>query len=279
MRILLTGAGGFVGGALLKRLAGHDLVLPSRQPEKLRAPGLKGVFPVFNEDLETLVRMQRPDVVINLLGIISEAKGETFEKVHFGYTRALVSGARLAGVKRFIQMSALGAELSSPSGYQASKARAEGCVKESGLDYVIFRPSLITGPGQKLFLELGELAPFVPFFAAPADAWAAPVNLEDAADCFARAALNGLPSGTYELAGEEKMSYAELFRKGLAAGGVRKPVLGLPRRFFYPLLPFFALLPKPPMTREHYLMLASPNVPSGRYPGVREILGSVRPAF
>jgi len=55
MKILIAGAGGFVGGALLERLAGHELILPSREPEKLRGKAAKGTFPVFTEDLEKLV--------------------------------------------------------------------------------------------------------------------------------------------------------------------------------------------------------------------------------
>lgn len=279
MRILIAGAGGFVGSALLKRLSAHDLVLPSRAPAKFAAAGVKGVLPLFNEDLAVLAEMQRPEVVINLLGVIKEEGAQTFEKVHFEYTKRLVDGAKKAGARRFIQMSALGADPASPSAYQASKGRAEEYVKGSGLDYVIFRPSLISGPGQKLFSDLVKLAAVLPFLAAPRDAWAAPVNLEDAADCFARAALNWLPSGIYELAGEERMSFADLFRRGLAARGIRRPVLGLPRALFFPLLPFFSLLPEPPMTLEQYRLLGRPSVPTGRYPGVREILGSVRPAF
>jgi NADH dehydrogenase len=59
----------------------------------------------------------------------------------------------------------------------------------------------------------------------------------------------------------------------LAAAGRYRPVIGLPRIFFRPLLPLLALFPVPPMTRDQYLMLASPNVPSGRFRGVRDLLG------
>lgn len=268
-----------MGRALLKRLAGHDLVLPSRRPEQFHGLGIKGIFPAFTQDLSGLVETHRPELVINLLGIIKEEGPETFEKVHVGYTRALAEGALRCGVKRFIQMSALGADPDAASSYQRTKARAEELLRTSGLNCVIFRPSLITGPGQKLFADLEKLARFVPFFAAPSDAWTAPVHIDDVADCFFRAAMGGLPYGMYELGGEERMNFPDLFRRGLAVRGLRRPVIGLPRVFFLPLLPFFGLLPKPPLSREQYLMLGAPNVPSGRYPGVRELLGSVRRAF
>ncbi len=276
----MLGGGGFVGGALLRRLAGHELVVPSRAPARLKAAGLPGSFPPFREDLAALVEEVRPEAVVNLLGIIKEEAGETFEKVHFEYTRRLAAGASRAGVRRFVQMSALGADPASRSRYQASKGRAEAWLASSGLEHTVFRPSLITGPGQRLFADLARLARVLPFLAAPADAWAAPVNVEDVADCFAKAVLEGLPAGLYELAGEERLDYAELFRRGLAAAGApRRPVIGVPKAVFLPLLPLFSLLPSPPLTADQYRMLAAPNVPSGRYPGVAEILGGVRPAF
>ena len=55
MRILITGAGGFVGGAVARALAGHELVLPSRDPDRLRAAGLTGAFPPFTGELEAQV--------------------------------------------------------------------------------------------------------------------------------------------------------------------------------------------------------------------------------
>ncbi len=58
MKIFIAGAGGFVGGALVKKLAGHDLVLPSRDPEKFRRAGVNGSFPLFSEDLGRLVWQQ-----------------------------------------------------------------------------------------------------------------------------------------------------------------------------------------------------------------------------
>ena len=59
----------------------------------------------------------------------------------------------------------------------------------------------------------------------------------------------------------------------LAAAGLRRPVIGLPLKFFFPLLPIFALLDPPPMTCDQYLMMASPNVPSGRFRGTDALAG------
>lgn len=274
MRILIAGGGGFVGGELARRLAGHRLIIPSRDPGRLKAAGLEGEFPPFDEDLAGLTVSSRPDAVINLLGIIRETPGSGFQLVHEEYTRRLLAGARACGARKFVQMSALGAAPDALSAYHRSKYAGEEAVRAADLPYAILRPSFISGEGQKLRAELRALARFTPVFAAPSDSFAAPVDAGTVARCLARAAEDPAIRGeTYELAGSRTVSFSELLAGELAAAGLRRPVLGLPRAFFRPLLPLFSLFDPPPMTREQYLMLASPNVPSGKYPGARELLG------
>ena len=172
-------------------------------------------------------------------------------------------------------MSALGAAPDSPSAYQRSKYAGEEAVRSFALPYVIFRPSFITGEGQRLTQDLKALARFLPVFAAPSDARVAPVAAATVAACFARAAEDpAVKNELFELGGDQVLTFRELLSAALAGAGVRRPVLGLPRVFFRPLLPLFSLFPSPPMTREQYLMLARPNVPSGAYRGVRDLLGS-----
>lgn len=274
MRIFIAGAGGFVGGALVERLSGHDLILPSRDPDKFRRAGIKGSFPPFSGDLAAMVSAAAPEIVINLLGVIRETPGAGFTLVHEEYTRRLLAGGRACGAKKFVQMSALGASPDSASAYQRSKFAGETAVRESGLPYVIFRPSLITGEGQGLARELKALSRFLPVFAAPSDSFAAPVAAEKVAACLARAAEDpSLRDEIFELGGDRVVNFRELMAETLAAAGVRRPVVGLPRAFFRPLLPFFSLFPEPPMTREQYLMLARPNIPSGAFRGVKDLLG------
>lgn len=263
-----------MGGAVAGRLAASDLVLPSRDASRLSKAFPSAEIPRFSEDLEALARRAAPDIVMNLLGVIREAPGATFSLVHEEYTRRLLAGARAAGAQKFIQMSALGAAPDAPSAYHRSKFAGEGLVRASGLPYVIFRPSFIDGPGQKLREELKALARFSPVLAAPSDAWAAPVGVDAVAGCFARAAEDsGIKDEIFELGGDRVMNFREIISLSLAAAGVRRPVLGLPRAVFGPLLPLFSLFPVPPMTRDQYLMLASPNVPSGKFRGVRDLLG------
>lgn len=230
------------------------------------------------EDLAAVVEERRPEAIVNFLGILKELPGEgvTFERVNLDYAHRLLEGAAAAGVRKFVQISALGADASSPSRYLRTKGLAEDALAASGLDWAVLRPSVIVGPGQKFFDDLRRLARFAPLLAAPSDRLLQPVALADAAECVVRALESDVTGEVFEICGPDRMSYAGFFRASLAELGIRRPVLGLPRSFFAPALPLLALLPDPPMTRDQYLMTAADNVFSGKYRGAADLLG--RPA-
>src|SRR5262249_16035873 len=105
------------------------------------------------------------DAVIHLVGIIGEVGESTFENVHVRGTGNVVACAREAGVKRFIHMSALGTRPNAVSRYHRTKWEAEEIVRRSGLEFTIFRPSLIFGPRDmfvNLFAKMIRFSPIVP---------------------------------------------------------------------------------------------------------------------
>ena len=275
MKVLLTGGGGFFGGAVARLLAArHELVIPSRSPSSL-PQDLRPYGARFMEDLASVVEEHRPDAIVNFLGILKECpeEGVTFERVNLDYTHRLLEGAAAAGTRRFVQISALGADASSRSRYLRTKGLAEDALAVSGLEWAALRPSVIVGPGQKFFDDLRGLARFAPVLPAPSDRLLQPVALGDAAECAVRALEDEVKGEVFELCGPETMSYAEFFRASLRELGIRRPVLGLPRSFFAPALPLLALLPDPPMTRDQYRMTAADNVFSGKYRGAADLLG------
>ncbi len=280
MKILMTGSTGFVGRYIVNQLCKeNDMLLPVRNMEKaqrvIKCEKNITLIP-FIENLSILVEKYKPDIVINLLGILKENKkeGSTFYKVHFEFTKELVDGSKRANVKKFIQMSALGADKNSKSRYMKTKALAEEYLINSGLTYTIFRPSIIMGKEQKLFQDLKKYAKISPFYLAPKGR-VQPVNIYDVRDCFLKA-TKGLDNGTFELCGDKVITYKELFEFALRYIGVNRPVIQVPRYFFLPLLPLFSLFPDPPMTKDQYYMLEKDNVCSGKYKGVKDILGTVR---
>lgn len=283
MKILMTGSTGFVGRYIANKLCvEYQLYLPVRNMEKAQKVlnCRKNIFLIpFTEHLSVLVEKSKPDIVINLLGILKENKkeGSTFYKVHFEFTKSLVDGAKNAGVKKFIQMSALGADKKSKSEYMKTKALAEEYLIKSGLSYNIFRPSIIMGKEQKLFSDLKRFSKIAPFYIAPKGK-VQPVNIYDVRDCFLKV-LNSFDNVIFELCGDKVITYKYLFKFALKYIGVNRPVVEIPRGALLFFIPFFSLFPDPPMTKDQYYMLEKDNICSGKFKGVKDILGSVRDAF
>jgi len=144
MKILVCGASGFIGQALCERLAldGHDVV------RGLRRCRLATDVPIdFSQPLapETWAeRLQGVDVVVNAVGIIVERGHALFDDVHFRAPSALFAGCALAGVRRVVQISALGAEQGTTP-YYKSKYAADQSLMKLPVEWCILRPSLVYG--------------------------------------------------------------------------------------------------------------------------------------
>ncbi|MGC8868738.1 MAG: complex I NDUFA9 subunit family protein [Sulfurihydrogenibium sp.] len=281
MKILIYGSTGFVGKYVVNKLIGKaDVFLAVRDETKAKNQ-FNGKVKTSSilYDLVAPILEIKPDVVINLIGILRETHDNTFEKAHYEIPKKLIDSSLRVGVSKFIQMSALGANLNSKSRYQKTKAMAEEYLKKSGLDYVIFRPSIILGKEQKLFEDFKKYSKIAPFFLAPCDAKVQPVNVYDVADCFEKAVNTQLKNQIFELCGPKVINYKELFEFALKYIGIKRPVIPVPKKTFLLMLPIFSVMPDPIMTLDQYYMLEEDNVCSGSYPGVKDLLGSLRDPF
>ena len=171
MRILVTGATGFVGRQIVEALSneGHDLVLTSRRGHK---PDDRDNAPVWRT-IE-FAKAQSPsdwrdivediDVVINAVGIFTPSGSQTFDALHDKAPRALFAASQKAGVRRIIQISALGTDEQATSPYHLSKKRVEDYLSGLEIQAVILRPSLIIGgEGESWrFFKALALLPVVP---------------------------------------------------------------------------------------------------------------------
>ena len=227
--VALTGGSGFVGRHVLSRLllAGVRVRVLARDPQRLGATDAK--LRVVKGDLfdeSALAELvDKADAVIHLVGIIMETprKSQTFDRVHRQATENLLAASKNAGVKRWVHMSALGSRPDAVSQYHRTKWAGERAVHDSGLDFTIFRPSIIHGPDGE-FMQMVKgfccnvFPPFMPYFGAGVLGKGGagklqPVWVEDVARCFVDSLTNPHAlNETYPLGGPDEYTWPHLYR-------------------------------------------------------------------
>ena len=267
MNIIVTGASGFVGRAVVAELLArdHTVFAVSRSGKPVgQAAGIAADVTDLGSVQQAFGRASAKgelDAVVHLVGIITEKDAQTFNKVHVETTRnVLASVPRQA---RYLHMSALGADPASPSGYSRSKGEAEALVRQSGLNWTIFRPSLVFGLGDDFFgntlKQLVSLPPIVPQIGDGLFPFR-PVSIADVATAFAQALERPQTERqTYTLTGPQEYTFRQLLELELKAVGKHKPIVPVPLVLMNLAVPLMGLLPSPPITKDQYLMLKAGN--------------------
>lgn len=276
-RILITGGSGFLGSAIVRRLANADthILIPTRDPARARhlagLPGVEVVHADIHDPASLRELVADTQAVINLVGVLhsksSAPWGPDFERAHVALPRALVAACREAGTPRLIHVSALGADIDGPSEYQRSKAAGEAAVRAGGEApaWTILRPSVVFGPGDSflnLFAQLTKFIPVLPL--AGASTRFQPVFVGDVAEVVARCLDDQTTHGqTFELAGPATYTLAELVRYVCRTTGRSRLVFGLPEPLAMLQAAGMELLPHPPMSRDNVRSLRRDNVATG----------------
>ena len=270
MRVFITGGSGFVGREIVSELLrrNHSVTALARSSNAFSEE--PGVTPVSGDitDVEPWIRaLENCDAVIHLVGIIREfpGKGITFDKLHTEATRNILRAARQCGVQRYIQMSANGTRENAVTDYHRTKWAAEELVRSSGLDWTIFRPSLIFGPQDEFVNMLATLVKRLPVVPVMGDGTyrMQPVAVENVAVAFVSALERPETVGkTYHCCGPDRLSYNQLLdeiaRTLNKASGARK--LHQPLCLMKPLVSLFETFPLFPMTRDQLEMLLEENI-------------------
>jgi uncharacterized protein YbjT (DUF2867 family) len=275
-KVLLLGGGGFVGRSVAAQLVrlGYKVIIPTRYIERAKPlwvlPGVQCVQSDIHR-LESLVdlcsKLNKDDVVINLVGVLHDRPafpyGKLFEKNHVELPKKIIAAMKACGVKRYIHMSALGADSVGPSMYQRSKGDGEDLVKASGLDWTIFRPSVIFGPDDQfinLFASLQKYAPVLPL--AGAAARFQPVAVLNVAQAFVSAiTMSSTLHQSYDLCGPKTYSLKELVILAGKKGGRRSWIIPIPRFIGYVQAFFLEHLPGPTlMSRDNVSSMKVDNV-------------------
>jgi uncharacterized protein YbjT (DUF2867 family) len=225
MNILLTGASGFIGRNLTQALtaAGHRVKPASRS---------QGIdFCRMLIPLDWLPQLEGIDAVINSVGIIAESGSQRFGPLHTLAPVALFRACTMAGVRRVIQISALGADATAFSDYHLSKRAADDGLRSLDLDWFVLRPSLIYGRGGSsadLFLRLATL-PLLPVIGDGQQALQ-PVHINDVVATVLCSLASSETRQTLDIVGTETITFAEWLQ-------TMRQAQGLPRaRLFH--IPF-----------------------------------------
>jgi NADH dehydrogenase len=271
--ILVTGASGYVGNNLVRRLV--ELGKPVRSmvsnPEKAlkRLADIESKIEIVKGDVtrpETLTEwMQGVDAVIHLVAIAIEKGKRTYELINTQGTINVVDAAKAAGVKRFINMCQNGATPDHSSRFLRSKGIAQDYVAKSGLDWTAFRPSVIFGPQDEfanVLARLIQITPVVFPIVGDGKSQFQPVHVRDVVEAFVRSLDDPTTIGhEYGLGGPEILTYEQIVDRVLKALNTSRIKIKVPVPVIRPaVIVMQALLPNPPVTTTLLELLPVPNV-------------------
>lgn len=279
-RVLVLGGTGFVGRQVCEQLArlGWHLTVPTRRATHAARvqslPGLTVVEASIHQAADLARLMPGHDAVVNLVAVL-HGDEDRFEQVHVTLPGLIADAMRHTGVRRLVQVSALGADPQGPSMYQRSKARGETVLHGAGLQLTVLRPSVIFGAEDRflnLFADLQAVAPVMPL--AGSGTRFAPVWVGDVARAIMTCLQKPDTIGqTYELCGPDVMTLGELVQRAGQWAGVNqgrgRPVIGLPMWMGWLQALAMEMAPgEPLMSRDNLASMKVDNIATGQHPGL-----------
>ena len=258
MKVAVAGGTGFIGTHVVHRLMhdGHQVRMLARRPHEV-PPGAELTIVSMEDPLATNV-LDGCDAVINLVGIAHARDPLGFERAHVDVVRHLLDAAAAAGVLRFVHVSVV--DVPGTTGpYVETKRRAEEHVRDSGLDWIILRPSMVYGDGDVALHEVVDGISRAPLFPVPAGSTGSlqPVDVDDVAFAVVRA-LSHAPRETIDVVGPEHLDVRRLV--GRVGDALELPVRPLPVPRWAMRLGATVLervLARPPLTRAQLVMLTA----------------------
>jgi uncharacterized protein YbjT (DUF2867 family) len=234
VRVLVVGASGLIGAAVAARLRAEGHAITGVARGRLPLGGVHHLRLDLAEARQPavwLTRLQDIDAVVNCAGLLQDAPGESLQTVHIDAPRALFQACEQAGVRRVVQISALGVDRKAPTRFSQTKLEGDKALMARELDWVILRPSVVIGRaaygGSALLRGLAAL-PIVPAAVDAGDIQ--PVHLDDLLDTIVFFLRPGAPARVaLDLVGPKRFAFdalVALFRRWLGwppARRVRAP--------------------------------------------------------
>ncbi len=231
LTVLVTGASGFIGGAISDRLIGRAEV------RSLTSHPVKNRFgervQSFAYDFDAPMRMEEAfrgvDVFVNSYYVRFNYGRATFE-LAVDRTRELIALARVAGVRKIVHVSVSNADERSDLPYYRNKGRIERLVRESGLDYTILQPAIVVGPDDILINNIAFFLRRLPVFTifGRGDYRVQPITVDAFADLAVEAIDGAHGQVTLPVAGPNDWVFLDLVRAVHAAVGSRARIVHAP---------------------------------------------------
>lgn len=270
--VTVFGGSGFIGRYIVEQLAreGAQVRVAVRRPNEalfLKPLGELGQIRLMAANLKNEASVRRAirgaDAVINLVGVLFNSGGQTFEALQAEGAGLVARVASEEGVKHMVQMSALGAAHASNSRYARTKAMGEDAVLAAFPNATILRPSVVIGPEDGFYNRFAKLVKLFPILPIPgADTKFQPVYVDDVARAAVIASRGGeaFEGKTFELGGPQAMSLKALLEDMMDQIGTRRPIIRVPWGLAMFQATFLQLLPNPPLTRDQVTLLRTDNV-------------------
>ncbi|WP_339915012.1 SDR family oxidoreductase [uncultured Brevundimonas sp.] len=246
-RVLVLGANGFIGAHVAAELArqGWRVRAGARKPDEARrrAPRHDWVKVDFG-DLTTAEAwaplLVGVSAVVNCVGVLQDGGGDSTRIAHVDGPRALIAACEAVGIRRFVHLSAVGAEDAARTAYGRSKAVTERLVAASDLDWTILRPSLVVGRavfgGTGLIRALAAFPGVIPVIGG--DQRFRPVPMEDVCAAVVASLKSEAPvCRTYDVAGTESLTLVQILELYRGWFGLPSaPVFRVPRALAWPVV-------------------------------------------
>ncbi|MGE3935425.1 MAG: complex I NDUFA9 subunit family protein [Rhodospirillaceae bacterium] len=281
--VTVFGGSGFVGRYIVRELAktGARVRVAVRNVERaqfLKPMGDVGqVVPLLanvRDDASVAAAVDGADAVINLVGILYEGGRQTFQAVQAEAPGRIARAAAATGARRFIQVSAIGADPESESAYGRSKAAGEAAARAAFPGTTVLRPSIVFGPEDDFFnrfAAMARLAPVLPLVNGGETRFQ-PVYVGDVADAALAALRDPKSAGrTYELGGPGIYTFRALMELMLREIGRKRVLLPVPEIALWAPAMAAELLPAPPLTRDQLIQLRRDNVVAPGAAGLPEL--------
>jgi uncharacterized protein YbjT (DUF2867 family) len=275
MTILLTGAAGFFGNNIVRRLVemGKPVRAQVHRREKAeqRLGDLKGKIEIVEGDVRSrdsiMALMDGVTAVIHLVAIPMEKGGRTYEDVNYQGTVNVVDAAKAKGVERFINMSQNGAAPDHFSRFLRSKGKAQVYIAESGLRWTALRPSVVFGPQDEFFNAIARLVRLTPIFfplIGGGTSTFQPVSIQDVTEVVVRSLDDENTVGReFMVGGPEVLNLGEIERRILTAMGTNRILVPAPVPLLKPAVWVMErTLPGTPVNSTLLELLKVPNVVS-----------------